>query len=164
MAKTYEAIASHTLSGSVASYTFSNIPSTYTDLIIVGLLDFSSAGTSLYLRFNSDTGNNYSATWIQGNGSSAGSSRLSSQSLGLVAYPGWGVTTDPNNVFHTTVMSYANSNVFKTALTSGAVAPNGVSRAVTLWRSTAAITAVTILPGGGNLDAGTLSLYGIKAA
>jgi hypothetical protein len=63
-------------------------------------------------------------------------------------------------------MSYANTNVFKTALIAGGLGSTEVNRHVGLWRSTSAVTSVgLLLNGSGNFKTGsTFSLYGIKAA
>ena len=72
MASTYTAIATQTASGSTTALTFSSIPQTYTDLVIVCLLTAGNTGDA-YLRYNSDTGTNYSDTALRGNGSAASS-------------------------------------------------------------------------------------------
>ena len=64
-------------------------------------------------------------------------------------------------------MNYANTSVYKTVLlkNNDSGTSNTVSASVGLYRSTNAINAVNILPGSGNLPAGsTFTLYGIKAA
>ena len=59
---TYTPIASHTASGSESSITFSSIPQGYTDLVLVFLGKVDSGSGDLGLRFNADTGSNYSTT------------------------------------------------------------------------------------------------------
>jgi hypothetical protein len=62
-------------------------------------------------------------------------------------------------------MSYTNTNVYKTVLTAAARAGTGVDRIVGLWRSTSAITSVTLFTPDADMASGTtLSLYGIKAS
>lgn len=165
MAKTYEQIASTTLGSDTASYTFSGIAADWTDLILVGVSKLTNAGTggaNYDLRFNGDTGSNYSSTYVQGNGSAAGSGRTTSFSY-LTYTPSaegnataWGV-----GIVH--IMSYASTNVYKTALSSGASPVEFARRSVGLWRNTAAITSITVLHGGGlSLKAGsTFKLYGL---
>ena len=163
MPATYEPIASTTLSSAASSFTFSSIPGTYTDLVLVhsGL---GTGGAGLRLRFNSDTGSNYSNTQLHGNGTTAASTRDSSATSMRITYDSSIQTTDVGaRVAH--IMSYANTNVFKTVLSASARAGSGVDRIVGLWRSTSAITSVTVLVPNDNMDTGTtLSLYGIKAA
>ena len=61
MAATYTPIASITLGAATSSVTFSSIPQTYTDLIVIfnGRTD---GDENTNLQFNSDTTNNYSVT------------------------------------------------------------------------------------------------------
>jgi hypothetical protein len=119
------------------------------------------------MRFNSDTGSNYSETYLYANGSTASSGRLSGST-----YMPWGRSIASNataNVFAVNiahVMSYANTNVHKTVLNSGANPLTDLVRRVGLWRSTAAITSINVYDANGaNLAAGvTVSVFGIKAA
>jgi len=62
-------------------------------------------------------------------------------------------------------MNYSNATTFKTALTRWGLGNAETNTTVGLWRSTSAITSVTVLPGAGNLATGsTFSLYGVKNA
>ena len=79
---TYVAIATNTLGSAAASVTFSSIPGTYTDLVIVTQA-ISATADNVGIRFNSDSGSNYSQTWLSGNGTSAISSRYSSSTSGV---------------------------------------------------------------------------------
>ena len=80
MAITYEPIATTTLGTSASSVTFSTIPGTYTDLVLV-VAGTSAATNGNEMQFNGDTGNNYSFTLLYGTGSAAVSSRNSNISL-----------------------------------------------------------------------------------
>lgn len=166
MAVTYEPIASQTLSSAANSVTFSNIPDTFTDLSLV----ISSASTATpcgqHFRVNGDTGSNYSNTGLYGNGSSALSNRWSNQTFGWAGNTSTDLKTgDPQSAV-VQFMNYANTNVNKTVLTSYASASAEVVRIVNLWRSTAAITSITLLTTTANnfASGSTFSLYGIKAA
>ena len=165
---TYTPIA--TVSTSAASYTFSSIPSTYTDLILVGnLRSTKNTGTSdtLFLRFNGDSSSGfYSSTRLFGNGSSATSSRQTDQNE--IAVPEISADGDTAGIFAPTliqIMNYSNSTTYKTALNRTNTANVLVGAIVGLWRNTSAINSITVLPAGGNFKAGsTLTLYGIAAA
>jgi len=154
MPSTYESIATQTLGSSAASVTFTSIPSTYTDLIMVfnGVAD-----NNVSLRFNSDTGTNYSSTRIQGNGSAASSARFTNQTSMLGSYDSGRSTS----IWQ--IMNYSNSTTNKTALNRGGGTINNVEAYVGLWRNTAAITSVTIIVSGNFSSGSTFSLYGIKA-
>ncbi len=66
MAATYTPIASATLAASTSSITFSSIPATYTDIVVV-INDINSTGSfDTNIRFNGDSGSNYSRTGLRG--------------------------------------------------------------------------------------------------
>ena len=71
MTATYDCIATTTLSSAQSSVTFSSISGSYTDLIIISDAILASGNDALGLRFNSDSGSNYSYTFMYGNGTSA---------------------------------------------------------------------------------------------
>ena len=167
MDKTYEPIAAQTLGSAAASVTFSSIPQTYTDLVLVGNVQLTSAGQSLLYQFNSDTATNYSLTILKGNGTSATSDRRSNVNYQLAA--GWDAGLPTSASFGTgiiNIQNYSNATTFKTSLARGSNAAGGdVTATVNLWRNTAAITSVTAYTGSGNFATGsTFVLYGIKAA
>jgi len=167
VAKTYEAIASQTLGSATATVSFDNIPGTYTDLVLVAWMLGASGGAGVRLRLNDDSGNNYSTTYLHGNGSSAASNRESSQPVLAIS---WNSNTDSTgNMWIGQFMSHANTNVYKTLLGQQSKAGTSVDRTVGLWRSTSAITKITLAIGGSfpnyNFSSGsTFALYGIKAA
>lgn len=166
-ASTYVPIANQVLTSATASVTFSSIPSTYTDLVLVVNVQLTSSGQSLLYQFNSDTGTNYSLTILKGNGSSATSDRRSSINYQLGA--GWDAGIPTSGSFGTAVINiqnYSNSTTYKTSVARGANAGGGdVTATVNLWRNTNAINTLTVYTGSGNLAAGTTAtLYGILAA
>jgi hypothetical protein len=69
----YDSIATATFTGSALSVTFSSIPSTYTHLQIRGLARTPSGNDQIDLRFNGDSGNNYSMHGLSGDGASVAS-------------------------------------------------------------------------------------------
>ena len=162
---TYSTIATTTLGSATASYTFSSIPSTYTDLILIaGHLNAASAGNAFKMQVNSDTGTNYSNTYLTGTGSSATSGRnTSADTLRFF--------DNPNIIGPAVVtahfMNYANTTTYKTVLSRSNAAGYSVNAEVNLWRSTAAINSIKIFfaTSGNDMQAGTtLTLYGISAA
>ena len=165
MPKTYEPIATYTISSAQSNYTFTAIPGTYTDLFLVAA--YQTSGTATFLgcsiRFNGDTASNYSTTWMRGTGSSANSSRNSSQSAISSFQDSSG--TWSNGLIN--VQNYANTTTFKTVL-QRCNNPSGIVEAnVALWRKTpeAITTILYTSTNGANYAAGsTFTLYGIKAA
>lgn len=163
MPATYEPIATTSLGSDAANISLSNIPGTYTDLVvIVGSLGGVQANAATVIRFNSDTGNNYSWTRLSGNGTTAASARGSN--VDYISGFEVGSQTDPNAmIIH--IMNYSNTTTNKTALIRGNYTGAQISASVGLWRNTGAITSITISASANNLKANTtLTIYGIKAA
>jgi len=157
MTVTYEAIASTTLGSAAASYTFTSIPSTFTDLLVV-FSGSTTAANSAFLRMNGDTGNNYSMTFLYGSGSSASSGRTSSTGNIYIMD-----TPTSQSMLSVNIMSYSNTTTFKTALNRGSAAASNVTATVGLYRSTSAITSLELLTNSTFVSGSTFSLYGIKA-
>lgn len=163
MANTYEPIASQTFSN-VASVTFSGISGSFTDLVLQGYLYGASGNGTASFRVGSstiDTGSNYSETELYGLGSSVGSQRLSSQtSISIGRATGVG-SSDPY-IVRVDLMSYSNTNAYKTFIFDMGSAGLGAISQVGLWRSTSPIDNVRVSMAIN--FTGTLSLYGIRAA
>ena len=69
---TYEPIATASGTGSNTTLSFTSIPATYTDLILI-LNGSLNTGNNTRMRFNNNSGFNYSMTVVTGDGSSASS-------------------------------------------------------------------------------------------
>ena len=159
---TYIPIATQTLGSAAASITFNSIPGTYTDLRLV-LTCTTSLSADILLQFNGDTATNYSATYLYGGVTSAGS--------GSDVSVAWIYLTDVSSTSTTVpsirtvdIMSYAgttNKTMLKTE--SGDYNGSGqVTVSVGLWRSTAAITSMLITVSGATFATGTIAtLWGI---
>jgi hypothetical protein len=161
MATTYEPIATYTVPSSQAAYTFSSIPSTYTDLVLVASIKYVLAGEFSKLTFNGDTATNYSSTYIIGNGSAASSGRASNAAYIGTSYDA--NTETFTDIFN--IQNYANTTTFKTVLNRHSVAGTRVEALVGLWRKTPeAITSLTMTSSGNYATGTTFTLYGIKAA
>jgi hypothetical protein len=158
---TYEPIATTTLGSANATVTFSSISGSYTDLRLV-MSGTMSAGADVVLQFNSDTGSNYSRTYLIGSGSATGSGRSTSQTSMPVFFIG---TTSTYSAF-ADINNYSNSTTYKTVLCRSGDTGSYVEANVGLWRSTAAITAIKIEAAGGPTfsTGSTFTLYGIAAA
>jgi hypothetical protein len=158
---TYTPIASQTLGSAAASVTFSSIPQGYTDLVIVVNAGASVGTANGGFRFNGDTGNNYSQTYLRGNGSTAASSAITNNSQINLDY--YGFTTSLTNMEIIQIQNYSNSTTYKTVLIRGDNADYGVKASVGLWRNTAAITSIVIKSDAYNFISGsTFSIYGIQ--
>jgi hypothetical protein len=168
---TFEPIATTTLGSTATEVSFTSISGSYTDLVLVS---FTKASTTdapgLLCQVNSDTGSNYSGTFLYGNGSAAGSNRLSSQTQFVLARQyGLGDSTTNTANFITQFQNYSNATTYKTIInrsnTPGGSTYAGVESSVGLWRSTSAITSIRIFVNAGGFASGSMfTLYGIKSA
>jgi hypothetical protein len=172
MATTYTLIKGETLASSAASYTFSAIPSTYTDLVLKLSLrcdpGYSADVVPFGVRFNSDSATNYSNTALIGYSSGTLSQRDSNANNGTVYYSMNGTNTTANTFgsIDIYVPSYTASQN-KPFSTFGAQENNNTTAYIAthaeLWRNTAAITSITLTPNSGNfLTESSFYLYGIK--
>jgi hypothetical protein len=92
---TYAKIANTTLGSAQSSVTFNSF-SGYTDLILVCCATTATDDQFLSVRFNGDSGSNYSNTYMTGDGTTASSGR----NAGTVAYiAGNSSNTTPSGVF-----------------------------------------------------------------
>jgi hypothetical protein len=162
---TYEPIATNTASGSSTNVTFSSISGSYTDLVLI-IANVTAQIDNVGITLNSDTGSNYSRTILNGNGSTATSSRNSNQTYLYTMYKDT-VGGDPAMSI-SQFQNYSNSTTYKTVLTRQETNSSGtksVQAMVSLWRSTSAITSISINSGNANFNSGsTFTLYGISAA
>lgn len=167
MAVTYEKIATTTLGSSQSTVTFSSISSSYTDLVVV-LNTFTSVDVVYTrMRFNSDTGNNYSSTYLEGDGSVANSNMYTNNSVIQFSYWNAGAGSNPQTTI-INIMNYSNSTTYKTALlkyvglTGGA---SGATATIGMWRNTNSINTIDFSVGSGNFNSGSIfTLYGILKA
>ena len=155
-------IATTTLTGTASSITFSNIPSTYTDLVIVSA-PIGNADAQVHMRFNNDTSTIYSYTILAGNGASAVSARvIQATQIGTDYF--FSVTT-AGGITLINVMNYANTTTFKNAIIRSGVAGKSTMTIAGIWSNTAAINRIDLTATSSTFAAGSVfTLYGIKAA
>jgi hypothetical protein len=168
----YELIASEILGSDTASVIFSNLgdySSTYKHLQVraVARSNGAFADDTLRLRFNADTGSNYSFHQLFGNGSSVVSGRFINQTG---AYPAQiAAAASASNIFSGAVIDILDPySTSKNTTIRGLSGITGNANLILLrsgaWLNTASITSITLAGiDGGNLLAGSrFSLYGIK--
>ena len=142
----YTLIATQTLLNPTATVTFTGIPQGFKDLMLecVSNNDVAGSGSqNMRVRFNGDTGTNYSGTRIYGTGTAASSERDSNTAfiyIGAVGNASAGPAITTINV-----LSYSNASVYKTALGRGGEAGSAINAGASLWRSTAAITSISLV-------------------
>jgi len=133
-----------------------------------------SGGRTIYLRFNGDTGSNYSSESIQGyNGANTGADRYAGQAY---VYAGGRLTgpltpaAENYGVSIINIPDYANANK-NTSMNQMSGTTLGYSSGTftwfggSVWDNTAALTSVLLYPEAGSFVRGTtISLYGIKSS
>ena len=162
MPSTYTPIATQTLGSAASDITFSSISASYTDLILIVSGTVSTSFDNIALRFNGDSGSNYSWTYLLGNGSSAASGRASNVTNALSG--GFGNSQIGNVIFQ--INNYSNTTTNKTVISRSNKTDDAAGAWVSLWRNTAAINSIILrASGGANLSSGlTATLYGVKSA
>lgn len=151
---TYTPLANITLLSTTSSITFSSISQDYGDLVLVVYQTVVASTNEMQIYINSDTANNYSRVYFEGNGTAA-----STSSSSIVVGPyGTSVATTICNF-----IDYKATNKHKTVI---ARADNSGSAKVTAarWASNSAITSITCSMPVNSWSAGTsFALYGIAA-
>lgn len=172
MALTYVAIATVTVgSGGATDIEFTNIPGTYTDLVLKLSSRISTSATRepISLTFNSSsTGYSYRRTYGFDSGSTGYDSATSQAKIyfgNTVAANATASTFGSHDIY---ISNYAGSG--NKSLSSDAVAENNsssawqITLAAGLWANSAAITSIKITPDAGNfVQYSTATLYGISS-
>lgn len=165
-------LAETRLSADTASIDIQNIPGTHAGLFIaIHARQTAASSETPLLRFNNDSGANYD--WQRQNASAT--TRAGSESFGATSiFPG-NITDSgsPTGAFAQILIwlpSYANSTTHKACViqnTRRALATSGgtgLSQHSGVWRSTAAITRVTLSISSGNVLSGSrVTVYGTGA-
>jgi mucin-19 len=160
---TYNAIASVTLSSAQAGVTFTNIPQIYTDLVIVVDYSLNVSNSSLFVRLNGDSADNYSHTRMSGTGSVASSGRGSTANQARITADTTAQSASTRQLVTVNLMNYNNPTYYKTLL-SRYNSTGGTEAVINLYRSAASVTSVQIkgFDGTAIIEAGsTFTLYGI---
>lgn len=167
---TYSPIATYTAPSAITDYTFSSIPSGYTDLILVANVKLTTSLAYMMGTYNGDTGTNYSQTSVSA-GTALGSLRNSSTSVNyFTQYQN--INAANFTTFIIQFMNYSNTTTHKTiiARSGNGVATSAndtVEMVVGNWRasSIAAINSIKLTFSASTVVAGsTFTLYGIAAA
>jgi hypothetical protein len=161
---TYTPLQSVVLTSTSTSVSFTGIDQSYTDLVVVSSF-LKPTGGSPRFRLNVDSSALYSQTILYGNGTSA----LSGRETGQTAYylmDYFNPSTTNANFAIVHLLNYSNITTFKTMLERSGSADIGTEVSIGLYRSTNAVTSITINADGstGVFSTGsTFDLYGIKS-
>lgn len=168
----YESIATTTLTSGQATISFDTSSlSAYKHLQLRGLLKHDYTGASgdyALVRFNGDTGNNYSLHRLSGDGSSASASAFSSSPAMYMGAVGTNNFASQNfSVMVMDILDFGSTSKNKTIRSLNGWDTNGAG--VIMLNSgarynTAAITSISFAPGSGTnwVSGTTIALYGIK--
>jgi hypothetical protein len=167
MANTYTLIDKTTLTGTQSSITFTSIPNTFTDLVVLLSVRSNRSFTndSLGIKPNGSTSNRSGRTLL-GDGSSA-SSTTTTEEIAYAALTGGTATSNTFSNIAIYCPNYTSSN-FKSMSADGVMENNatfsGSSLNAFLWSNTAAITSLEFTSATGNsfVSGCTAYLYGIK--
>jgi hypothetical protein len=170
----YESIQTVNVGGTAqSSITFTSIPSTFKHLQVrlISRENGTNPGQApLWLRFNSDSGNNYSWHRFYGIGSGTPGADSGTTTDWILAGIG-AENSNPANNFSATifdVLDYANTSKNKTIRGLSGEDVNGAGGYIGfhsgLWRNTNAITSMTIYPNATQsfIQYSQFALYGIK--
>ena len=162
----YDAITSLSSTGS-NSYTFSGIPTNgYKHLQLrINWMSTTDNG-SLRIRFNGDTGSNYAAHRLLGEGSSARALASTSQSY-IRAGLHWEGSGGQPVVYVIDLLDFASTSKYKTLRALSGVDKNGtgeIGLSSGLWMNTNAINSITFYEEYGNVTSAgfNAALYGVK--
>lgn len=164
-------IAKQTLAAPAASFTFTNIPGTYTNLVLVvtAASDQATQFENTIVQFNSDTGANYNNQLTTGVGTTAPASFSSASNTSITPNTLPGSTSPAGTVgaLQMRILNYAGTTVWKEVLYDAGQTRDGLATTMQSyngwgeWKSTAAITSVKFAPAAGNLIIGSQAvLYG----
>jgi hypothetical protein len=165
-------IAESLLASDASGVTFSSIPGTYRHLRLVGYGRLAGATSDdyVYVQFNGDTGSNYDeqrGLWVNGITSIVALYGLTRGRIGELPGASAAAANAPGS-FEILIPHYAGTTWDTIAQSWGGFkhGTSGNSIAIEMfsvsWRSTAAVTSITLIPGTGDFKAGCLfSLYGM---
>jgi hypothetical protein len=152
---TYTPLATVTLGSSASSVTFSSIPATYRDLILV-FTGASASGSrqAMYLQMNNSTANR---TAVEMLGAPSNAAESYTHTNGQINY--YVVTNLATSIIQ--IFDYSATDKHKTALIRNGSSSNDVSAYAHRWGDTSAVTSVRL-----NLDTSfaagsTFNLFGV---
>lgn len=160
MATALVALATTTLASASATVTFSSISGAYRDLRLV-ITGSTSNNSDIQMRFNGDSGANYSFVYMGGNGSSAASGSNTGQP-GVVLDAYFWRSTDQSMIV-ADIMDYTATDKHKTVLSRNNVTAGGTDAFANRWANTAAITSITLVSTWNWNVGSTFSLFGVSA-
>ena len=148
---TYKALATVTLASTAASVTFSSIPATYRDLILISQVTVTT--TNVMARLNGDTGTNYSRVQLTGDG--------------VTAFTGAGVDNRllicrDSAIGKLEIMDYSATDKHKTIIMRRDKGDDRTESLAVRWINTSRVNSILVYGETANIPIGsTFNLYGI---
>lgn len=168
MANTYKYIASTTLSSGTGTVTFSSIPSTFDDLVLITSVRNSSNGAQNYFLKLNSTAANYQVTILYGDGTTTSSLSYSAESSGYRVFLAQNGADYAASTFSSTeiyIPKYKDSTAKPVVMHN--VVENNIRDSYQSFVSgyqpaTSAITSLDITTAGSFAVNSSFYLYGIK--
>lgn len=166
----YALISEVTTAASQASVSFTSIPATYRDLLVVvrGRSNVAATTDDVLLQFNADTAANYDREvfkYVNATLTAAGAVAQTSILVGSIS--GSTATAGRRGAIEAHILDYRGTTFDKQVITEfsfcagTAAGDQGVGKNGGNWRSTAAVTQTDVFPAGGTWnDDSIVSLYG----
>ena len=159
---TYTPLATVTLGADAASVTFSSIPATYRDLILI--LNGQSTAGEISFRLNADSGSNYSQVFMRGSSTTQSGASTFNKAFPFINSVG----NATRLVGQIQFMDYSATDKHKTNLSRTGYVQNSDSAFSTeataiRWANTAAITTIAFTSTGSFASGSTFNLYGIAS-
>jgi hypothetical protein len=156
-----------TAGGAVANFDITPIVGSYNSLLLLGSLrgDTALAQTSCGIRFNNDSGANYTWQELRGIAAAASATSATGANSGFLSAIGVAAASASAGLFSPVVAvlpNYAAAQAHNLLSWSAYGGSPGVSETYSFWVTANAITRITILPGAGNWVAGSrVSLWAL---
>jgi hypothetical protein len=170
MPSTYTLIKGETIGSSAASYTFTAIPSTFTDLVVRMSLrgDVGGRSNAYTIVLNGNTGNVYSRTRLYADGSTVTSAREATGNPRFPVSQGMNGTSSTANTFNNDeiyIPNYtvsANKQISQFVVVENNDTPADMQVQAMLFQSTAAVTSILLTPAANFVSGSSFYLYGIS--
>lgn len=161
---TYVPLATYTVTGSAdPSITFSSIPATYRDLILVMSGTLSGTFGDILFRLNGFT-TGYSSVYASGGSGGVSSGTFGTDSMRFNFFGGWNNTNPGSCIVH--FMDYSATDKHKTALGRIGSSLGGLFRGADMGASrldsTAAVTSIEVFSTQSLAVGTTISIYGVN--
>jgi hypothetical protein len=155
-----------TTTSGVTSVTFSSIPSTYQHLQL-RILCTDAASNSVQMRLNSDTATNYNRHRLAGDGSTVAAGGAANSTVIHIggSQNGFSASASYLGAIICDIHDYASTTKFKTVKSFNGYDANGsgtIELASGAWRSTSAVTSITVIMPSNFSSGSTFALYGYK--